>query len=265
MPNAGLYGGLTLSGMHGMSDAGSFIKSRQFAQKGGIGSLGWAARQGASGMQHGPSALMVGGIPLAGYGGYQRGKAETDQKWQKGLDTYEQTLPAQPPTAQAPAAQTKAPSQTATGTTVANGQVNDKPKVTAPDGTETTGTPNWAKGLGIGGGALLAGYLANHLAGEEEDPETGEKKKRAPWLGPLVGAGALGAGAYYLKGDRPWGDMLNTDFWKHGQHVPLVLVGRTKFASSLFPPSQGCLIRLCLRHHRRFHRNILSSQSRSRS
>jgi hypothetical protein len=46
-PHMGLYTGLGVSGMHGFSDAGSAIKSRQWAQKGGSWVFGLARPPGA--------------------------------------------------------------------------------------------------------------------------------------------------------------------------------------------------------------------------
>jgi hypothetical protein len=107
-------------------------------------------------------------------------------------------------------------------------------------GQTVAGAPNWAKGLGVAGGAGLAAYLAHRVSGDEEDPETGKKRKRMPWLAPLVGAGALAGGAYWLKGDRPWESLLKPEFWKQGSGgdphaLPLVTAGRRmKFAAA--PP-----------------------------
>jgi hypothetical protein len=100
--------------------------------------------------------------------------------------------------------------------------------------------PNWGKGLGVAGGALAAGMLANNMSAEDEDPETGRKKSRTPWLGPLAGAGALGLGAYALKGDRPWSDLATADFWKQSSDrtIPMVMVPyRLKLAA--LPPITG--------------------------
>jgi hypothetical protein len=97
--------------------------------------------------------------------------------------------------------------------------------------------PGWGKALGVGAGALGAGLLANHLTGEETDEETGEKKKRMPWLGPLVGAGALGAGAHYMSGGN-YRSLLEPKFWGMGKSgsVPMVLMPYlTKFADGVDP------------------------------
>ncbi len=123
----------------------------------------------------------------------------------------------------------------AAGGPVANGSAAPSAPSDPPPQSGSTGNtavdgwlgniPNWGKGLGIGAGALGAGLLTDALTGEEED-EFGNKKKHAPWLAPLVGAGALGAGAYWLKGNHDWKDMLTKDFWNKTSsvHVPMILV-----------------------------------------
>jgi hypothetical protein len=89
--------------------------------------------------------------------------------------------------------------------------------------------PNWTKGLGLGVGALGAGMLADSFGGEEED-EDGNKKKKMPWLGPLVGAGGLAAGLGYLT-DWDYGKLGQKDWWMGGgtpktaaANLPMVMV-----------------------------------------
>jgi hypothetical protein len=91
------------------------------------------------------------------------------------------------------------------------------PKPPPTDGSFTGNFPNWMKGVGIVGGALGAGALTHGFTGSDEDPETGQRRKRMPWLGPLVGAGLLGGGMYALSGGN-MGRLTDPGFWKASSH-----------------------------------------------
>lgn len=108
-----------------------------------------------------------------------------------------------------------------------------------------SGLPNYGKAGLIGAGALGLGGLGSYMAGEEDDPANpGRKKKRAPWLGPMLGAGALGAGAYHLADNgKNWGQLGSPDFWsKSGEDVaqpPKIEAARALLQSMLNLPSNA--------------------------
>ncbi len=92
---------------------------------------------------------------------------------------------------------------------------NETPTATDQAMSMYSGLPNWGKAGLIGAGALGLGGLGSWMAGEEDDPENpGEKRKRAPYLGPLLGLGALGAGAYHMSDyGKNWGQLRDPNFW----------------------------------------------------
>lgn len=113
----------------------------------------------------------------------------------------------------------------AAGAASAAGQAATTPTQDLPPEGWWDNLPNWQKALLVGGGAGGIGLLGHKFLGASDD-EDEEERSGSNWAGPLLGAGALGLGAYGLSGGD-FGKFVDPAWWnKTGCAVPIVLIPR---------------------------------------